>query len=176
MRQWLQRQLLRATSDQVPFYPLFYPQEPLELILLNTLIIDHTFGLALKVHAFFSTNSLIPFFFVEKRRGASGGANITTFSELPGRVSPINCPAVITRSSAAARAEAQQLLTIVEDDERNPIAPTPSLSKPNSATASLTSKAALAEVYSALKRRADQAVMEDPELKEWTKTQAAKYQ
>ena len=81
-----------------------------------------------------------------------------------------------TPSSAAARANAQQLSIIVEDDEHNPNGPTPSLPKPNSATASLTSKAALAEVYSSLKRRADQAVRDDPELKEWVKTQAAKYQ
>ena len=42
--------------------PLFYPQEPLEPILLNTLIIDLTLGLVLKVQALFLTNSLIPFF------------------------------------------------------------------------------------------------------------------
>ena len=42
--------------------PLFYPQEPLEPILLNTLIIDLTLGLALKVQALFLSNSLIPFF------------------------------------------------------------------------------------------------------------------
>ena len=110
----------------------------------------------------------------------SGGVNSSTFSALPGRMSPIlqysSAPAANTSSSAAARANAPNLSIIVEDDDNNPNGPTPSAPRSNSATAGLTSKAALAEVYSSLKRRADQAVRDDPKLEDWVRAQAAKYQ
>ena len=110
---------------------------------------------------------------------ASGGANSSTFSSLSGRVSPIlshsNALASNTPSSAAARANAPNLSIIVEDDDNDPNGPAPSAPRSKSATAGL-SKAALAEVYSSMKRQADQAVRDDPKLEDWVRAQVAKYQ
>ena len=109
---------------------------------------------------------------------ASGGVNSSTFSTLPGRVSPIllhsNALASNTPSSAAARANAPNLSIIVEDDDTDPSGPAPSAPRSKSATAGL-SKAALAEVYSSMKRRAEQAVRDDPKLEDWVRAQVAKY-
>ena len=109
---------------------------------------------------------------------ASGGVNSSTFSTLPGRVSPIlqhsNALASNTPSSAAARANAPNLSIIVEDDDNAPSGPAPSAPRSKSATAGL-SKAALAEVYSSMKRQADQAVRDDPKLEDWVREQVAKY-
>ena len=109
----------------------------------------------------------------------SGGVNSSTFSALPGRMSPIllhsSAPTSNTPSSAAARANAPNLSIIVEDDDNDPNGPTPPAPRSKSATAGL-SKAALAEVYSSLKRQADQAVRDDPKLEDWVRAQAAKYQ
>ena len=82
-------------------------------------------------------------------------------------------PFANTQSSAAARrTEARQLLVIAESDEHSPMAPASSLPKPGSSSASASSKA---EVYSALKRRAEHAAQEDPDLEKWVKAQSAKY-
>ena len=109
---------------------------------------------------------------------ASGGVNSSTFSTLPGRVSPIlqhsNALASNTPSSAAARANAPNLSVIVEGDDNDPSGPAPSAPGSKSATAGL-SKAALAEVYSSMKRQAEQAVRDDPKLEDWVRAQVAKY-
>ena len=108
----------------------------------------------------------------------SGGVNSSTFSTLPGRVSPIlqhsNALASNTPSSAAARANAPNLSVIVEGDDNDPSGPAPSAPGSKSTTAGL-SKAALAEVYSSMTRQAAQAVRDDPKLEDWVRAQVAKY-
>ena len=82
-------------------------------------------------------------------------------------------PLTNSQSSAAVRRiEARQLIAIAEGDVHSPAAPASSLPKPGSSSASASSKA---EVYSALKRRAEHAAQEDPDLENWVKAQAAKY-
>ena len=105
----------------------------------------------------------------------SGGVNSSTFSALPGRMSPILLHSSAPTANTAARANAPNLSIIVEDDDNDPNGPTPPAPRSKSATAGL-SKAALAEVYSSLKRQADQAVRDDPKLEDWVRAQAAKYQ
>ena len=75
-------------------------------------------------------------------------------------------------SAASRRIEARQLIAIAEGDVPSPAAPASSLPKPGSSSISASSKA---EVYSALKRRAEEAAQKDPDLENWVKAQAAKY-
>ena len=64
-------------------------------------------------------------------------------------------------------------MTIVEGNEHTLLVPTPSLPKPDAMSTSSSVKAF--EMYAAMKRRADQAMVDDPGLKAWTKAQATKF-
>ena len=64
-------------------------------------------------------------------------------------------------------------MTIVEGNENTLLVPTPSLPKPDAVSTSSSVKAF--EMYAAMKRRAEQAMVNDPGLEAWTKAQAAKF-